>query len=242
MLLNGLSLFFVATESLTFSVPAHTVIRGFPFHFIEQTDYGSGDKIKFLFGWFIANFIVWFVTVGIILGFFKIAKNKQRYDLVAWAFLLAAFLNYMSLNQFDSCVSGFPVQYNVLCGGVGEVAPLLRVYGSIINFIFWFVQSIIFVSFIYATYINHWIKKIRFFFFGVVITAFTFWYDKPCEGFLCIFAGRGSPIPYYGVSDSDGFIWRAFVIDIIFWSVFYLFTSLVFYLSKKAAKHRNYFV
>lgn len=206
-LITFFTLLFRSSETVFGGDPGNAIFLGFPFHFWES----NGAQLKVLFGWLFLDILFWFGMVSA--AWYLFVKNKKRQYLLVFAGVLGVLLFSFSINSANSCVSGFPITYHVICMGENDISIAFKVYGFFFDLAFWFLVSSFFITCVDITE-NYFPSKFRYLLMPILLTLMSILYDRPCEGFFCIFTGRGFPLPFF----SDGnFFWPTFGIDFIIW-------------------------
>lgn len=67
------------------------------------------------------------------------------------------------------------------------------------------------------------ILKYHTYFVAIFLTAISFFIEQGCSDLLCIFGGRGYPIPFY----NQWFVFWFFAIDVLFWWIVYTVVFII---------------
>ena len=229
-----LSLFFTASEALTYSVPSGMVIQGFPFHFVQHQE--GAFFANFTFDWFgfIATFIFWFTCVFSVWQLFvKNYTNRNRYAILI--IVVAILLLNINIGSSPYCSAGFPIDiFNKCVGGSSTIPPLKVLLFKSIDFIFWLLISLLTVNF-FRFMLYPVMAKLRYVLSPLFLVILSLSYSVPCGGFMCFFEGNGFPFGYYHSGD---FLWLIFLIDFLIIAIIYcIFTKLVMYFKTKFEKN-----
>ena len=221
-----LTLLIAADESLTYSTPANTIIRGFPFHFVEHLEEYSItwllQGLKILPLWFLASFGFWLLAVSAIylVIFSKISKKKDY--LLPASFILGLMLMGMNMSG-ASCDQGFPIVFTTNCLDYGSVGLLYKIFGLTVDIIYWFISGTMVMAFFHWMS-NEKLRLLKYILIPVFLTLLSFEYEHSCGGFFCLLSGRGFPLPYYDNEFNTG----VFLFDSLLWLLIYLVVKKIF--------------
>lgn len=70
--------------------------------------------------------------------------------------------------------------------------------------------------------------KYHYLIIPLLITISSFFVYQSCQDFLCVFGGRGYPIPFY----NDWFVFWFFLADLVIWWVVYMIVFIIFKIIK----------
>ncbi len=229
-----LSLFFTASEALTYNVQHGMVIQGFPFHFVQHQEGSFFTNLTFDWFGFILSFIFWFLCLGSVWQLFvQNSTNRARHLILVT--IVAILLLNINIGSSPNCSAGFPIDIFNKCMGGSSVIPLLKVLlFKSIDFIFWLLISLLTVNF-FRFMLYPVMAKLRYILAPLFLVVLSLSYSVPCSGFICFFEGNGFPLGYYHSGD---FLWLIFVIDfLIITIIYFIFTKLVMYFKIKFEKN-----
>lgn len=210
------TLFFVSDENLTGSFFQGTP-RGFPFHFVDISNSINGnilDYINFSVFWFVLSFMFWILVV---LSINTVFVNNDK-GLRNLFFGLILGLLYLNLYSSSTCDLGFPLVYGSICGESSFNILSALFWG--LDLLFWaLIGAITIAIFIWVK--DQRVKKYKYLIVPIFITLLSFGYELSCTSFICLFNGRGFPVPYY----YEGFMWFSFFIDFLIWAIVYFFVD-----------------
>lgn len=207
------SWFFVAEESLMGNNSYNFITRGFPGHFYEYNNaisIGHFLALNFLF-----DIVIYICAIYAIWYLIDRGLKNHGWWLLVIALALATFWMNLDINQNLQCVAGFPIAFSNKCDDVASITLTFALWGALVDFLFWFSLSSFFVVVLYLL-ASEKIGKWRYIIAPTFITLMTFWYSTSCRGFICLFEGRGFPLPFYTDNKWSLII---FGIDFLIWAI-----------------------
>jgi len=229
--LIALSSFLFVTDESLMGYSDSAFNRGFPSHFLETN---SSNKItNFLPLNFLGNVFFYALIIWSVLYLIDNGKKSNKWWLLVVAIILALVWINVDIQQNSQCIAGFPIAFSNKCGDDADINQSFILLGATVDFLFWFSLSSIFITILHILSTKK-VGRLKYLLAPAFITLMSFWYNTPCEGFFCIFSGRGFPLPFF-VDNHWSFL--IFVIDFLIWTIIlYPFACGVMWFFKKMLK------